>query len=172
MTRALAFLYGIGCYAFFFGVFLWLIAFVGDFTVTGVVTKTISHGAPAGGLGATMLDLVLLSLFGLQHSITDHFDLFGLRQVYLNLVRKTYTQVPFKTVFLYKFIRHPMMLGILIAFWAIPVMTLGHLVFSAGFTLYVSIGIHFEERGLLRELGPDYAAWRERTPMILPVGRG
>jgi methanethiol S-methyltransferase len=243
MTRILSFLYGVGCYVFFFAVFLWLIAFVGDFVLGDVVTKTVSHGAPAGGLGAALVDIALLALFGLQHSImarsafknwwtrivpthierstyvlasslalallmwqwqpvegvvwrvenplatcvlyglfvfgwvfiliatflTDHFDLFGLRQVYLNLARKTYTQVPFKTVFLYKFVRHPMMLGILIAFWATPEMTMGHLVFSAGFTIYVFIGIHFEERGLMRALGLDYAAWRARTPMVIPL---
>jgi protein-S-isoprenylcysteine O-methyltransferase Ste14 len=100
--------------------------------------------------------------------LTDHFDLFGLRQVYLNLVRKTYTHVEFKTVFLYKWMRHPMMLGLLIAFWATPVMTLSHLLFSVVMSIYVFIGIHFEERGLLRVLGQDYAEWRSKTPMVLP----
>ncbi|HQT72230.1 MAG TPA: hypothetical protein PLE48_17640, partial [Thiobacillus sp.] len=63
---------------------------------------------------------------------------------------------------------HPMMLGLLIAFWATPVMTLSHLLFSTVMSIYVFIGIHFEERGLLRVLGQDYAEWRGKTPMVLP----
>jgi len=83
-------------------------------------------------------------------------------------VGKTYTHVEFKTVFLYKIVRHPMMLGLLIAFWAAPTMTVSHLLFAAGMSIYVFIGIHFEERGLLRVLGKDYAEWRGQTPMVLP----
>jgi len=70
------------------------------------------------------------------------------------MVRKAYTHVGFKTVFLYKWMRHPMMLGLLIALWATPVMTLSHLLFSLVMSICVFIGIHFEERGLLRVLGP------------------
>ena len=72
----------------------------------------------------------------------------------MNLVRRAYTHVEFKTVFLYRWMRHPMMLGLLIAFWATPVMTLSHLLFSIVMSIYVFIGIPFEERGLLRVLGP------------------
>lgn len=84
------------------------------------------------------------------------------------MVGKSYTNVEFKTVFLYKMMRHPMMLGMLIALWANPVMTMSHLLLSVGLSIYVFIGIHFEERAVLRHLGDNYAQWRSKTPMVLP----
>jgi methanethiol S-methyltransferase len=246
MSRVLSFSYGVACYLFFFAVFVYLIAFIADVPFAPWVPKTVSHGAAPGGLGAVLVNIGLLALFGVQHSVmarsgfkrriaalvpahverstfvlasslvlalamwqwqgvapgalwriegafaqvamwslfgfgwgviliatflTDHFDLFGLRQVYLHLARKTYTHVEFKTVFLYRWVRHPMMLGLLIALWAAPTMTYAHLLLSTVFTLYIFIGIHFEERSLLRALGPAYAQWREKTPMVLPLGR-
>jgi protein-S-isoprenylcysteine O-methyltransferase Ste14 len=242
ISRLIAFIYGAACYLFFLAVFLYLIAFVADIPVPGLVPKTVSFGAPTGIGAAIVLNILLILLFGLQHSImarsgfkkfiegavaphierstyvlvsslalallmwqwqpidgmvwqfegmfaqylfwglfcfgwalifvatflTDHFDLFGLRQVYLNMVGKSYTNVEFKTVFLYKMMRHPMMLGMLIALWANPVMTMSHLLLSVGLSIYVFIGIYFEERALLRHLGNNYAQWRSKTPMVLP----
>ena len=107
--------------------------------------------------------LVLLSTF-----LTDHFDLFGLRQGWLYFVKKTYTPVVFTKRFFYHWIRHPMMLGILIAFWSVPMMTLGHLVFSLGMTVYVVIGMYFEEKGLARELGETYTSYQQETKKIIP----
>jgi len=107
--------------------------------------------------------LILVSTF-----LTDHFDLFGLRQGWLHFVKKTYTPVVFSQNIFYRWIRHPMMLGIVIAFWAIPVMTLGHLVFSIGMTVYVLIGIHFEEKGLAKHLGEDYTEYQKATKKIIP----
>tara|TARA_R110000787_G_scaffold31696_11_gene83906 strand:- start:5709 stop:6431 length:723 start_codon:yes stop_codon:yes gene_type:complete len=107
--------------------------------------------------------IVLISTF-----LTNHFDLFGLRQVYLNAAKKTYTPVGFREILLYRWIRHPMMLGLLIAFWAIPVMTMSHLLFSLGMTLYIIVGIYFEERGLRAELGQDYIDYQQRTRRVLP----
>jgi len=134
---------------------------------------------PIGGtlwhIDSGVAQVLLWALFALGWALifvatflTDHFDLFGLRQVYLHLARKTYTHVEFKTVLLYKLVRH-LMLGLLIAFWATPSMTASHLLFAAVMSIYVFIGIHFEERGLLRALGKDYADWRTRTPMVLPI---
>lgn len=112
------------------------------------------------GLGTV---IILISTF-----LTDHFDLFGLRQIWLNLLRKTYTPVPFREIFFYKWVRHPMMVGILILLWATPDMSSGHLMFSAGMSLYVLIGIGFEERGLAKELGRPYIDYQARTRRLLP----
>jgi len=100
--------------------------------------------------------------------LTDHFDLFGLRQVWLNFVKRTYTHVPFTDVLFYRWIRHPMMLGIILAIWCLPSMTVGHAVFSVGMTVYILIGIYFEERSLARALGQDYVTYQQRTKKILP----
>lgn len=100
--------------------------------------------------------------------LTNHFDLFGLRQVYLNLQRRAYTPVRFREILLYRWIRHPMMLGLLIALWATPAMSTSHLLFSAGMTLYILVGIHFEEAGLQAELGDTYRDYRGRTRRLLP----
>jgi protein-S-isoprenylcysteine O-methyltransferase Ste14 len=115
------------------------------------------------GLFAFGWILVLFSTF-----LTDHFDLFGLRQTWLYFVKQTYRAVPFTERFFYRWIRHPMMLGILIAFWATPVMTMSHLVFSIGMTIYVLLGIHFEEKGLARALGNDYVQYQSRTARVIP----
>lgn len=100
--------------------------------------------------------------------LIDHFDLFGLRQVWLNLRNEPYTQKPFTARSLYKYIRHPLMLGFLIAFWATPYMTLGHLVFAGAMTTYILIGIAFEERDLVKHLGAEYIKYRDKTAMLLP----
>ena len=101
--------------------------------------------------------------------LIDHFDLFGLRQVYLYLRGREYTYPHFMERSLYKVIRHPLMAGWLLAFWATPTMTAGHVLFSIGTTVYIFIGIAVEERDLLRFLGDDYRSYHRRTPMILPL---
>lgn len=107
--------------------------------------------------------LVLLSTF-----VIDHFDLFGLRQVWLNFTKKTYVHPGFKVTFFYKFVRHPLYVGWIMAFWATPQMTAGHLLFAAGMTGYILIAVRYEERDLVRFLGEDYVRYREKVPMLIP----
>jgi protein-S-isoprenylcysteine O-methyltransferase Ste14 len=239
----LSFLYGAVAYACFLASFLYAVGFVGNL----VVPKGIDSG-PAGTLAeALMVNVLLLGLFAVQHSVMarkgfkrwwtrivpqpverstfvlasslalglllwqwqpiaatlwsvespvarfalwalfwlgwgivlsstfmiNHFDLFGLRQVYLRLKGEPYRPLPFVQVALYRFIRHPIMLGFLIAFWATPDMTYGHLLFALATTGYIFIGIWLEERDLRREHGEAYERYRKETAMLVPLpGRG
>ena len=101
--------------------------------------------------------------------LINHFDLFGLRQVWLYFKGREYTKVQFKETVLYKWVRHPIMLGFIIAFWATPDMTQGHLLFAAVTTAYILVGIQVEERTLLALHGEDYRRYRERVSMIIPM---
>lgn len=121
---------------------------------------------------------VLIALFGLGWAtvlvgtfLINHFDLFGLRQVYLYAKNRDYTDTGFKEVFLYKMIRHPIMLGFIIAFWATPRMSAGHLLFAAVTTVYILVAIQIEERDTARFHGTEYDAYRKRVPMIIPFAK-
>ena len=96
----------------------------------------------------------------------------GLRQVYLRLKGTPYRPVPFVQVALYRFVRHPIMLGLLMGFWATPSMSLGHLLFAAATTAYVFLGILLEEQDTRQALGEDYEHYRRKTSMIVPLPRG
>lgn len=236
-TRLAILLYAIVSYAIFTASFLYALGFVGNY----VVPKSIDAGDPSNLSEAIVVNLLLMSLFAIQHSIMarpsfkrwmatllpaacqrstyvllsslillllfwqwrpipapvwqvggiaawllsgihwlgwliafasthmiDHFDLFGLRQALFALRGTEMPGKSFKTPLLYKIVRHPIMLGFLLAFWATPEMTAGHLLFAIANTAYILVGLHFEERDLITEFGATYQQYRRQVPMLVP----
>ena len=108
--------------------------------------------------------MVLLSTY-----LINHFDLFGLRQVYLYQKGRDYTSLGFGTPWLYGIIRHPIMGGFMIAFWSTPDMSWGHLLFAAVTTVYMIVAIQFEERDLVNVHGQAYEDYRKEVSMLLPI---
>ena len=238
MSRLIALVYGIACYAFFFVTFLYTIAFVEDFPVP----RTIDSGPRAPMTEALIVNMLLMALFAIQHSVMarpqfkawwtqfvpksverstyvllatllvalmcwqwrpipavlwhiddpaiagvmtglslfgflvvlassfliNHFELFGVYQVAKNLTGREMPAPRFYTPLFYNFVRHPLYLGFIIAFWAAPTMTAGHLLFAVVTTAYIFIGILFEERDLVDLFGDDYRRYRQRVAMIIP----
>jgi len=238
MGRFTAFLYGLAAYVVFFFTFLYAIGFV-----TGlVVPKTIDSGTVVPLVEALIVNILLMSVFAVQHSVMarpqfkrwwtqfvpksverstyvllaslalillfwqwrpipavvwqvadptaaqavmvlsfggwllvltstfmiNHFELFGLHQVVNNLIGKPMAEARFKTPMLYNFVRHPIYLGFIIAFWAAPVMTVGHALFAAVTTTYIFVGIFLEEHDLTALFGQDYKRYRQRVGMLIP----
>lgn len=237
-TRLLALSYAIVSYAFFLVSVLYAIGFVGNV----VVPKSIDIGGTTNLSEAIIVDLLLMGLFAIQHTIMarpafkrwwtrvippaferstyvllsslillllfwqwrpipmvvwqvggtaawlligiywlgwivafsstfmiDHFELFGLRQGAFAMRGKAVPGQTFRTPLLYKIVRHPIMLGFLLAFWATPEMTVGHLMFAVANTVYILAGVQFEERDLIAVFGAAYRQYRERVPMLIPL---
>jgi methanethiol S-methyltransferase len=115
------------------------------------------------GIFAAGFGLVLLTTF-----LIDHFDLFGLKQVWRQFVGAPPARPRFVTPLFYRIVRHPLYAGFILAFWGGPVMSVGHLLFAAAMTGYILVAIRFEERDLVTHLGTSYADYRERVPMLVP----
>lgn len=239
MKKLIIFLYGIIAYLFFLVAFIYAIGFLGNF----IVPKSIDSGAATNLLQSIIINVLLLSVFAIQHSIMarpafkkwltkiinpsterstyvllsslaliliywkwqpmktiiwevenesialiltgvfllgwlivfvsscmiSHFEMFGLKQVFENFKNKQLKNLKFGTKYLYKITRHPMMLGFLIAFWATPVMSTGHLMFAIITTLYILIAVKYlEEKDLRKSIGTDYEDYQKKVPMIIP----
>jgi protein-S-isoprenylcysteine O-methyltransferase Ste14 len=239
MRRVIFFVYGVLCHLLFLATFAYMAGFVGNV----LVPKSIDSAAAASMPLAVVVDLLLIVMFGLQHSVMarpafkvwwtrfvpkpierstyvlaacvvtwllmalwqpvnvvvwdaalpmlrtalwtlfacgwlmvptvslmiNHFDLFGTRQVWLHLMGREYTPLPFRVPMLYKYVRHPLYVAWMLAFWATPTMTLGHLLFAGGMTLYMAVAVLFEERDLVRHFGAKYVEYQRRVPMFVPV---
>ncbi|HXY44210.1 MAG TPA: NnrU family protein [Acidimicrobiales bacterium] len=239
--RLLALLYAVLAYAGFLAAVAWAVAFLADWQLP----RGIDHGARHSVPTAVIIDLALLLLFAVQHSVMartgfkrwlgrflpepmerstyvlaasavllllfwqwqavttpvwdvhdaagsgaiwsvyalgwliaigstfmiDHFDFFGLRRAYRYSRQERATPMRFVERWLYGWVRHPLMLGLLLAFWATPHMTAGHLLFAVSAFAYIAVGVRFEEHDLERELGDVYRDYAERVPALLPLCR-
>jgi protein-S-isoprenylcysteine O-methyltransferase Ste14 len=241
MRRTLFFGYGLACYLLFFATYAYLACFVGNL----FVPRTIDSGPTAPLAWAAAIDVVLLLVFGLQHSVMarpafkaawtkivpqaierstyvlasclalialmwlwrpldiviwnvshpvgwwlamalfatgwllvplislaiNHFDLFGMRQVWLHLMGRPYSPLAFRTPLPYNLVRHPLYIGWGIAFWATPTMSLGHLLFAALLSAYMVAASRVEERDLIAHFGHVYEDYRRRVPAFVPLPR-
>ena len=125
--------------------------------------ESLAGRAVCYGLFAAGWITVLITTF-----LINHFDLFGLRQVWLYFRGREYTPLGFVAPGPYRYVRHPMYIGWMLAFWATPTMTVAHLAFAVAITAYILTAIYFEERDLVEALGQDYANYRENVPMLVP----
>jgi len=127
--------------------------------INNVALEWLIWGLYWGGWGIAFIATFLI----------NHFELTGLQQVYAHFRSQDSIPPAYRTPFLYKIVRHPMQLGVLIAFWSTPHMTVGRLVFAIGMTSYILVGLYFEERALVGQFGETYRAYQQKTPMLIPV---
>jgi protein-S-isoprenylcysteine O-methyltransferase Ste14 len=143
-----------------------LIAMFAFWQPLGGIVWRVENGFWTGVLYAGFAlgwSIVLVSTF-----LINHFDLFGLRQTWLYFRGKTYTHLPFNVPMLYKFVRHPLYFGFILAFWSAPVMSLTRLFFASAFTMYILMAIRLEEKDLVAHFGEKYRLYRQAVPMLLP----
>ena len=129
------------------------------------VEGSVGRAVLWSGFGLGWL-LVLVSTF-----LINHFELFGLQQVYARLTRRAMPAPEFKTPLLYRCVRHPLYVGLLLSLWSVPEMSLGRLLFALGSSAYIFIGVAFEERDLLAQFGEDYRRYAAEVGMFLPWRR-
>jgi protein-S-isoprenylcysteine O-methyltransferase Ste14 len=130
-------------------------------TIDAGLAKTVILGLYAAGIMIVLISTCLI----------NHFDLFGLRQVYLYLIGRKYTSLEFRTPFFYRYVRHPLYVGWLLTFWSAPTMTVAHLFFAVMTTAYIFVAIRFEEADLMKVHGDKYRRYRNQVPMIIPALR-
>ena len=238
MRRRLFFIYGATAYVLFLAIYVYMAGFLGNFWVP----KSVESPSAEPVAMAVLINLALLALFGVQHSVMarpafkriwtriipepierstyvmasnavtillmaqwrgidrvvwhveqpvmraaiwslfavgwllvpavtmmiHHFDLFGMRHVWLHLRGRDYGSLEFRTPFLYKHVRHPLYIGWMIFFWATPTMTAGHLLFAGVLSGYMVLAVRFEERDLVTHFGEKYEAYRRQVPMFIP----
>jgi protein-S-isoprenylcysteine O-methyltransferase Ste14 len=137
--------------------------------ITAPVVWQVEHHAGVAllwGLFGIGWFVALLSTF-----LINHFELFGLQQVFTRLTQRAAPEAQFRTPLLYRYVRHPLYVGLLLTFWAVPVMTAGRLLFALGLSAYILIGIAFEERDLVRQFGERYRTYRQQVGMLIPRAR-
>jgi protein-S-isoprenylcysteine O-methyltransferase Ste14 len=129
----------------------------------------IQHPAPV--LATWVLFWLGWGVLLLATFLINHFELFGLRQVFARLTGRAIPEAEFRTPMLYRYVRHPIYLGFILGFWAAPVMSAGHLLFAIGATGYILVGIWFEERDLVAQFGDTYRRYRAQVGMLFPWRR-